>query len=272
MWEAATGKELLTLKGHSAPIVSATFSPDGRKIVTESLDGTAKVWATASPSQVAAWQEEVALGQKRLNALRDERVKEEERQRAARAGDEGAIKQWLVLAPVPLAAGETGAQGLDRQQLPDQAQLRPRAGQKTLIDGKSFDWKEVHLTDYMIDFNELLGERAALGVAYAVCYIVAEEEKAGLVLKMGCDDEAKVYLNRQPVLQWRDSNSFIADDFEVKGIRLNQGLNILVFKVVNEWMDWQGAVRLADKDGNPVKGIKVTLDPEAEEKTDIKKP
>jgi len=45
-----------------------------------------------------------------------------------------------------------------------------------------------------------------------------------------------------------------------------------VFKVVNEWMDWQGAVRLADKDGNPVKGIKVTLDPEAEEKTDIKKP
>ncbi|MGA2658136.1 MAG: hypothetical protein ABSH34_11530, partial [Verrucomicrobiota bacterium] len=126
MWEAATGKELLTLKGHSAPIVSATFSPDGRKIVTESLDGTAKVWATASPSQVAAWQEEVALGQKRLNALRDERVKEEERQRAARAGDEGAIKQWLVLAPVPLAAGETGAQGLDRQQLPDQAQLRPR--------------------------------------------------------------------------------------------------------------------------------------------------
>ena len=121
------------------------------------------------------------------------------------------------------------------------------------------------LTDYIVDFNELLGEWTDRSVAYAVCYIVADEAKTGVVLKMGCDDEAKVYLNGQQVLQWRYITSFIADDFEARAIRLNQGLNVLVFKVVNEESGWKGSVRLTDKDGNPVKGIKVRLDPEAKD-------
>jgi len=169
------------------------------------------------------------------------------------------------LAPLPLAEGETGAHGLDRQQLRGEAQLRPRAGQKTLIDGKSYVWDEVHLADYIIDFNQILGERKDFSVAYAVCYIVAEEEKNGLVMKMGCDDEAKVYLNAQQVQQRSYPTTLIADDFEVREIHLNRGLNVLVFKVVNEEYDWKGSVRLADKNGQPLKGIKVTLDPGAME-------
>jgi hypothetical protein len=35
-----------------------------------------------------------------------------------------------------------------------------------------------------------------------------------------------------------------------------------VFKVVNETSDWVGSIRFTDAQGNPVKGIKVTLDPE----------
>ena len=48
VWEAASGKELLTLKGHSGAIHSVAFSPDGQRIVTGSEDGTAKVWEAAS--------------------------------------------------------------------------------------------------------------------------------------------------------------------------------------------------------------------------------
>ena len=48
VWEAASGKELLTLKGHSDEIWSVAFSPDGQRIVTGSLDNTAKVWEAAS--------------------------------------------------------------------------------------------------------------------------------------------------------------------------------------------------------------------------------
>ena len=51
MWEAASGQELLTLKGHSDGILSVAFSPDGQRIVTGSLDMTARVWEAAKGNE-----------------------------------------------------------------------------------------------------------------------------------------------------------------------------------------------------------------------------
>ena len=36
VWDAATGQETLTLKGHSSAVNSVAFSPDGKRIVTGS--------------------------------------------------------------------------------------------------------------------------------------------------------------------------------------------------------------------------------------------
>lgn len=44
MWDADTGKELLTLWGHTHQVTSAAWSPDGKRIVTGSQDSTVKVW------------------------------------------------------------------------------------------------------------------------------------------------------------------------------------------------------------------------------------
>ena len=44
MWDARTGAELLTLKGHTDGVDSATFSPDGSRVLTGGPDRTAKVW------------------------------------------------------------------------------------------------------------------------------------------------------------------------------------------------------------------------------------
>ena len=44
IWDASTGEEILTLKGHTDWVNSADFSPDGAKIVTTSYDSTAKIW------------------------------------------------------------------------------------------------------------------------------------------------------------------------------------------------------------------------------------
>jgi WD40 repeat protein len=49
------GKELLTLRYHDQAVTSVAFSPDGRSIVSASLDGTAVLWPTADvPPQTAA--------------------------------------------------------------------------------------------------------------------------------------------------------------------------------------------------------------------------
>ena len=52
VWDAASGRELLTLPGHLERINGVAFSPDGRWIISGSLDQTAKVWDAASGKEL----------------------------------------------------------------------------------------------------------------------------------------------------------------------------------------------------------------------------
>jgi len=44
VWDAASGQQLLTLRGHSDAVEGVVFSPDGKRLATASHDQTAKVW------------------------------------------------------------------------------------------------------------------------------------------------------------------------------------------------------------------------------------
>jgi WD40 repeat protein len=50
VWDATTGKLLLTLAGHTGNVVDLAFSPDGNRLATASADGTAKVWDVSTGS------------------------------------------------------------------------------------------------------------------------------------------------------------------------------------------------------------------------------
>ena len=53
LWDAASGKLLHTLKGHTSLVTDAEFSSDGRELVTVSADHTGRIWnvRTGRPSQ-----------------------------------------------------------------------------------------------------------------------------------------------------------------------------------------------------------------------------
>jgi hypothetical protein len=64
------------------------------------------------------------------------------------------------------------------------------------------------------------------------------------------------------VYRWVEPRSWRADQDTVSDIALQAGLNVLVFKVVNQRVDWAGSVWITEADGNPVPGVSVTLDPD----------
>jgi hypothetical protein len=102
-------------------------------------------------------------------------------------------------------------------------------------------------------------------VAFAVCYLQSEAEQRGLQMLVGSDDEAKVYLNGKQVYKAPVPHGIVAVQDTVPDISLNAGLNVLVFKVVNETEAWKGSIRFTDAAGQPLKGIRVTLDPKAKD-------
>src|SRR5262249_60070607 len=142
----------------------------------------------------------------------------------------------------PLTPGEHGSQGVDREQLPDEKDLRPRPGDRAKVGGKELAWQEYHSPEPVLDLNAVMGKETERSVAYAVCYIESDRERDGLWLQVGGDDRAKVYLNGREIYRSRSSRMVTAQD-AVGLVRLERGINVLLLKVVNERELWQCCAR-----------------------------
>jgi WD40 repeat protein len=55
IWDAAAGREILTLKGHTGKVHSVSWSPDGKRLATGSADGTVKVWDASAGRELLAY-------------------------------------------------------------------------------------------------------------------------------------------------------------------------------------------------------------------------
>jgi hypothetical protein len=174
--------------------------------------------------------------------------------------DEGFITTWLLLAPIPLEENQSGADALNKEQVKDEAKLQPKAGDKVKVGAKELVWKEYKAKSHFFDFNDFLGQQTEDSVGYAVCYIHAKEDMKGLKLKIGSDDQARIYLNGKEVLKKPEARALDKDQDTID-VTLNKGVNVLVFKVVNEKIDWSGCARFTDKDGQAIKNLKITTKP-----------
>src|SRR5262249_24706122 len=82
----------LVLHGHSAGVYDVIFSPDGKRLATASLDGTAKVWDAASGKEVLTLHQAAQAGDS-ASDVRSVAFSPDGR-RLATSGRDGAVVVW----------------------------------------------------------------------------------------------------------------------------------------------------------------------------------
>jgi WD40 repeat protein len=56
LWDVATGKQLLELKGHTDVVWALSFTPDGKRLASGSWDRTIKIWETERGTLLATFK------------------------------------------------------------------------------------------------------------------------------------------------------------------------------------------------------------------------
>jgi hypothetical protein len=178
----------------------------------------------------------------------------------SKSDSDGYIRDWLMLAPIPLPEGESGADAVFKQQIRDEAALQPRAGGKVTIRGKELTWRNITASTNYFDFNAILKTVNDHAAGYMVTYIECETETPDVIMAVASNDEGRIYFNGVDIYAFNEPRPLMLDADKGK-VTLKKGLNVIVFKVINEQNSWQGAMRLLDKSGAPLKNVKIKLTP-----------
>ena len=172
---------------------------------------------------------------------------------------EGFIRNWLVLAPIAIQE-DSGASEIEKDFLGGEAAVKPKADEKVNVGGKILTWKPHATSDYYIDFLQAFGAERGEDVAgYAVAYVVADDEMK-VKLSVGSNDQCKVWLNGKQIIRFAETRT-LDKDTDSGDVTLVKGQNVLVFKVINEKNNWQGAARFL-QGATPVKNIRISLAPQ----------
>src|SRR6185503_3857550 len=173
---------------------------------------------------------------------------------------EGYIRHWVMLAPITLPDGETCADALLKDQIPNEAALRPKAGDKVKVGGKELTWRNVAASTNYFDFNETLKSINDHVAGYVVTYIECEQQTPDVILAVASNDQGRIYFNGVDIYAFTEARPLMLDADKGR-VTLKKGLNVMVFKITNEQNAWQGAMRLMDKSGAPLKNIRIKLTP-----------
>jgi uncharacterized Zn ribbon protein len=171
---------------------------------------------------------------------------------------EGFIRNWLVLAPIAVQE-DSGATEIEKDFVGGEATIQPKPGDRVNVAGKILTWTAHQTSDYFIDFLKAFGAERGEDVAgYAVAYINADDSMK-VRLSVGSNDQCRVWLNGTQVIKFTETRT-LDKDTDSADVVLNKGQNVLVFKVINEKNNWQGAARFL-QNGVPVKNITIATAP-----------
>ncbi|MBN8246620.1 MAG: hypothetical protein J0L84_04170 [Verrucomicrobia bacterium] len=158
---------------------------------------------------------------------------------------EGYIRDWLMLAPISLPEGGSAGDLLLAEQIPGEASLKPREGDRVTANGRPLVWKSITAPTNHFDFNAVLNSPNDRCAGFMVTYIECDREIPGVILAVGSNDQGRIYFNGVDIYAFTEARPLMLDADKGR-VTLKAGVNVIVFKVLNEQNSWQGALRLTD--------------------------
>ena len=92
-----------------------------------------------------------------------------------------------------------------------------------------------------------------------MAYVIADDEMK-VRLSVGSNDQCKAWVNGKQIIRFTETRT-LDKDTDSGDVTLAKGQNVLVFKVINEKNNWQGAARFL-QNGAGVKNVKISLTPQ----------
>ncbi|MBI3854499.1 MAG: hypothetical protein HY293_02280 [Planctomycetes bacterium] len=180
----------------------------------------------------------------------------------SRMDNEGFIRYWLVLAPLPSEREHSGGIEVATDRLRGEGNLRPKAEERVSFRGKDYVWKRYKTPEFFVDFKKYVeGQPSENVFGYAVAYVYCEEPLYNLKVLAGSNDQCRVYVNGLSVLLHEKGRTLERDQSIANGVTLRKGENVVVFKVANDGGNWQGCLRFMDKNGTPIRHLQVSSTP-----------
>ncbi len=106
------------------------------------------------------------------------------------------------------------------------------------------------------DFNAVLKSQNDHVAGFIVTYIECDREIPHVTMAVASNDEGRIYFNGVDIYAFTEARPLLLDSDKGR-VTLKKGTNVIVFKNLNEQNSWQGAIRLLDKGGTPLKNIPI---------------
>lgn len=165
------------------------------------------------------------------------------------------LRSWLICGRFPnspkskdedtLAALRTGVDTNYLKNYPDEGAARPADGtEEALPDTGQAAWTPYTSPTDVIDFTKVYADgQTSNCVAYAYTTVTSQTSE-DVMMTVGSDDAVRVWLNGK-LVHTNIAARGASPDSDIVSVRLNQGVNTILVKVVNAGGGWGFVLRLA---------------------------
>lgn len=175
----------------------------------------------------------------------------------------GFIDHWLVVGPFPNPGERPDNEGFNVDYLKNyggEIGHVPTNGMEIKdANGNTFKWQQYAgtTTDISLFAIEGLGLEPQQEdiLCYAACWLESDADKE-VELRIGSDDGYKLWVNNKFISEQNVYRSMEMDS-ETHKVKLNKGKNLILFKITQDWGEYEFMMRVVDADGKEVPGIKV---------------